>query len=130
MKYLLQLKNDLINRFDDLTADKVALYLVNGELGKNSHTVQYIARFSLHDCRINNPFDVLMFIRAWFENANRDVPDLNFDCEVVDLESYDLQIDLALFDKLSVKNGTTEVCLSPVWSDTADTFISGAITQP
>lgn len=131
MKYLIELKNDLIQHFDDLTPDKVTLQLVNGEIAKNSYTVQYIARFTLQDCRLASPFDVLMFIKSWFKSQQKDEPDLNFDCEVIDLESYDLQIDLALFDKLLVKkDGTTEVCLPPVWSDTADTFVSGAIAKP
>lgn len=131
MKYLIQLKNDLIQYFDDLTPDKVKLQLVNGEIGKNSQTVQYIARFTLQDCRLASPFDILMFIKNWFKRYQKDEPDLNFDCEVIDLESYDMQIDLALFDKLLVKkDGTTEVCLPPVWSDEVDNFISGVIVNP
>lgn len=130
MKYLIELKNDLIHHFDDLTPDKVELAIINGEIPKSSHTIQYIARFLLKDCRINNPFDVLGFIRKWFEKKGKDIPDLSFDSDVIDLESFDLQIDISLFDKLSMDdNGSTKVCPMPVWSDALGTFINGAIVN-
>lgn len=128
MKYLLNLKKDLIASFTTLTPDKTELYIVNGELGKTATTINYVARFILIDCREPDPFLVITFIRQWFASRNRDIPDLNFDCEVINLETYDLQIDIGLFDKLNIaSDGNYAVCLPPVWSDELGTFINGAI---
>lgn len=131
MKYLITLKNDLLARFPELTGDNTQLQIVNGELGKDTHTVNYIARFILLDCRLPSPFDVLDFIRVWFEGRSLDTPQLNFDCDVIDLETYDLQIDIALSDKLNIAtDGTTTICYPLVWSEALGTFINGAIVQP
>lgn len=131
MKYLIELKNDLLAQFDELTGDNTQLQIVNGELGKDSNTVNYIARFILLDCRLPNPFDVLGFLRLWFASRSLDTPQLNFDCDVIDLESYDLQIDIGLSDKLTITaDGTTSVCYPLVWSEELSTFINGAIVQP
>ena len=128
MKYLIDLKTDLLARFDELTGDNTQLQIVNGEIGKDSTTVNYIARFILIDCRLPSPFDVLGFIRVWFDSHAMPVPQLNFDCDVIDLETYDLQIDIALADKLNIAiDGTTTVCYPLVWSDELGTYINGAI---
>ena len=131
MKYLIDLKNDLLAQFPALTGDNTQLQIVNGELGKDTHTVNYIARFILLDCRLPSPFDVIGFIRIWFEGRSLDTPQLNFDCDVIDLETYDLQIDIALSDKLNIAtDGTTTICYPLVWSEALSTFINGAIVQP
>lgn len=128
MKYLIDLKNDLLAQFDELTGDKTYLQIVNGNMPFNTQTVSYIARFVLVDCRLAEPFTVLAFIRQWFSTRGRTIPDLNFDCDVIDLESYDLQIDIGLTDKLAfLPNGGVNICPEPVWSDEAGTFISSAI---
>lgn len=127
MKYLIDLKNDLLAHFDELTGDKTYLQIVNGNMPSNTQTVSYIARFVLVDCRLAEPFAVLAFIRQWFETRGRTIPDLNFDCDVIDLESYDLQIDIGLNDKLTFTPDGVNVCPELVWSDTAGTFISSAI---
>lgn len=128
MKYLYTLKDNLINSFTTLTPDKTFLLIVNGELAKTSSQVHYIARFIFTDCREDDPFLLLTFIRQWFASRALDIPDLSFDCDVIDLESYDLQIDIALFDKLNIaSDGSYAVCLPPVWSDELGTFINGAI---
>ena len=128
MKYLFDLKNAIIDRFPALTADKVQLQIVNGNLPPTSQTLGYIARLYLLDCKLPNPYDVLGFIRKWFETRNMAIPELMFDCDVIDLESYDLQIDIQLSDKLNIgSDGATSVCPDVVWSDVLGTFISGAI---
>lgn len=129
MNYLINLKKDLINSFDGLEPDKVQLHLVNGELGASAPVVKYIARFVLLDCRIATPFDVLAFIRGWFDAHGHPVPDIHFGCEVIDLESYDLQIDLGLSDKIIITDGRALICPPPIWSDGVGTFIAGAIGQ-
>lgn len=129
MQYLITLKNDLISAFDGLTPDKVSLFIVNGEMAKTSNNVSYIARFLLLDCRLPNPFAVVGYIKHWFESHNLTVPDLNFSSEVIDLETYDLEIDLGLTDKLIISdNGKqVQICYSPVWSERLGTFIKGGI---
>lgn len=129
MNYLITLKKDLTDTFDSLEPDKVQLHLVNGELGASGQMVKYIARFILLDCRISTPFDILAFIRGWFDTSGYAVPDINFNCEVIDLESYDLQIDLGLSDKIIITDGKAVVCPPPIWSDGVGTFIAGAIGQ-
>lgn len=131
MKYLIHLKNDLLERFPELTGDDTQLQIVNGELSKDSQNIAYIARFILLNCRLASPFDILGFIRVWFDDRELDTPQLNFDCDVIDLETYDLQIDIALSDKLSIaSDGTTTICYPLVWSEELSTFINGAIVQP
>lgn len=128
MRYLIDLKNDLIHYFDEVTADKVSLMLVNGELLGSSYSVSYIARFILIDCKLPDPFHVLTFIRTWFADRAMTVPDLNFDCDVIDLESYDLQIDIGLSDKLNIADdGQYTICPNLVWSDAVGAFISSSI---
>lgn len=128
MKYLFNLRNDLIDRFDELTPSKVQLQILNGELPDTSQTIAYTARFYLLDCRLQQPFDVLGFIRKWFEHHAMSVPQLMFDCDVIDLESYDLQIDLLLSDKLNIlDDGTTSVCPELVWSDEVGAYIANTI---
>lgn len=128
MKYLINLKNDLLAQYPELTGDKTQLQVVNGNMPSTTQTVSYIARFILLDCRISEPFAILAFIRQWFETQSKTIPDLNFDCDVIDLESYDLQIDIGLSDKLTfLPDGGVNICTELVWSDAAGTFISSAI---
>lgn len=133
MKYLITLKNDLIAAFDGLTPDKTMLQLVNGELKPDSSTVNYIARFTLIDCRLPDPFLVIAFIRTWFNQRFYDVagvnqPSLNFDCDVIDLETYDIQIDIGLTDKLNIDNdGSYTICPPLVWSEQVGGFINSVI---
>ena len=49
MKYLIDLKNDLLAQFPALTGDKTFLQLVNGNLPPETQTVSYIARFIFTD---------------------------------------------------------------------------------
>lgn len=127
MKYLLTLKNDLIAHFDALTADKTQLHITHGDVARGTQTVRYTARFVLVDCRLSSPFDVLGFIKTWFATHALNEPDLAFECEVIDFETYDLQIDIALSDKLVYTDTGALVCPPPVWSETLGTWISGAV---
>ncbi len=129
MKYLINLKNDLIETFDSLTAEKVHLSVLNGEMKKESTDVNYISRFLLIDCRLPEPFAVLGFIRKWFENHSMPIPDINFSSEIINHETYDFEIDISLTDNLTLSaDGTkTQICFDPVWSDKLGTFIKGNI---
>lgn len=128
MKYLISLKNDLLTRFPELTGDDTQLQIINGELPHDSSTIHYIARFYLLNCRIAHPFDVLGYIRKWFEQHGKPIPKLAFDCDVIDLETYDLQIDISLDDKLNfAEDGTANLCDDLVWSDKAGTFVKASI---
>lgn len=130
MDNLIALKKALTTRFYDISPDKLQLHLVNGTLPKTSHVVSYIARFVFLDVRVSTPFEVIGFIRHWYEQHGLTAPELSFDCEVIDLESYDLQIDLNLSDKLILTEAGVQVCPAPVWSEALGTFISGAISPP
>ena len=128
MKYLISLKNDLLSRFLELTGDNTQLQIINGELPPDRSTIHYVARFYLLNCRLPNPFDILGFIRRWFEHHGKPVPKLTFDCDVVNLETYDLQIDISLDDKLNfADDGTASLCDDLVWSDTAGTYVKASI---
>ena len=126
MKYLQQLKDDLLTRFAaQLTNDKVHLFIVNGELSSASSDINYIARFLFIDCRDGDPFSLLTYIRKWFESKGYPVPDLNFDSEIIDAETYDLTIDIGLTDKLVVSdNGGYSLCAPKVWSDVLGNFVT------
>lgn len=126
MKYLQQLKDDLLTNFESqLTADKVHLFLVNGELPFNSGDINYIARFLFIDCRDGDPFSLMTFIRKWFQSKGYAIPDLNFDSEIIDAETYDLTVDIGLVDKLVVSDdGSYSLCPPKVWSDVLDDFVT------
>ena len=126
MKYLQQLKDDLLAKFAaQLTADKVHLFLVNGELSSNSGDINYIARFLFIDCRDNDPFSLMTFIRKWFESKGYPVPDLNFDSEIIDAETYDLTVDIGLVDKLVINEaGDYHLCLPKIWSDSLEEWVT------
>ncbi len=126
MKYLQQLKDDLLAKFAaQLTADKVHLFLVNGELSSNSGDITYIARFLFIDCRDNDPFGLMTFIRKWFQSRGYPVPDLNFDSEIIDAETYDLTVDIGLVDKLVINEaGDYHLCLPKIWSDSLEDWVT------
>ncbi|AGP49464.1 hypothetical protein PSYCG_09850 [Psychrobacter sp. G] len=126
MKYLQQLKDDLLAKFAaQLTADKVHLFLVNGELSSNSGDINYIARFLFIDCRDNDPFSLMTFIRKWFESKGYPIPDLNFDSEIIDAETYDLTVDIGLVDKLVINEaGDYHLCLPKIWSDSLEDWVT------
>ncbi len=129
MKYLINLKNDLIETFNGLTAEKVSLFIVNGEMSKTNTDVNYIARLLLIDCRLPEPFAVLGFIRKWFENHSMPIPDINFSSEIINHETYDFEIDISLTDNLTLSaDGTkTQICFDPVWSEALGDFVKGNI---
>lgn len=131
MFYLHKLKDDLLSNFQQITADKTFLQIVNGDLPSNSNIIKYMARFIFTDCRIADPFHVMTYIRHWFSNYSLPIPDINFDCDVIDLETYDLQIDILLNDKLNIQaDGSYTVCPSQVWSNTVGGFVSSNIVTP
>lgn len=127
MKYLIDLKNALLSHFDELTGDNTQLHINNGELPADSNTATYIARFELLNCRVVQPFDVLGFIRLWFAGLDKDVPQLKFECNIIDLETYDITVDILLKDKLTFTNEGAIICDDLVWSDAAGTFIKASI---
>lgn len=131
MKYLQQLKDDLLARFESqLTADKVHLFLVNGELPSNSADMNYIARFLFIDCRDGDPFSLMTFIRKWFDSKGYKVPDLNFDSEIIDSETYDLTVDIALTDKLVINNdGNYHLCPPKVWSEVFGNWVTKDLAE-
>lgn len=131
MIYLQQLKDDLLAKFAaQLTADKVHLFLVNGELPSNSGDINYVARFLFLDCRDSNPFSLMTFIRKWFELKGYPVPDLNFDSEIIDAETYDLTVDIGLMDKLVIDNsGDYHLCPPKVYSESLGDWVSPEIAK-
>ncbi len=126
MKYLQQLKDDLLTKFESqLTADKVHLFLVNGELASNVGDIAYTARFLFIDCRDNDPFGILTFIRKWFQSRGYPVPDLNFDSEIIDAETYDLSVDIGLVDKLVIDEaGDYHLCPPKIWSEELGNYVT------
>lgn len=131
MIYLQQLKDNLLTKFQsELTADKTHLFIVNGELSANSSDINYIARFLFIDCRSNDPFNILTYIRYWFEQSGRLVPDLNWDAEVINAETYDLTIDIGLMDKLiATGEGDYHLCPPKVYSETLGDWVSPELAK-
>lgn len=131
MIYLQQLKDNLLTKFESvLTADKTHLFIVNGELSATSSDINYIARFLFIDCRSNDPFNILTYIRYWFKQSGRLVPDLNWDAEVIDAETYDLTIDIGLMDKLiATGEGDYHLCPPKVYSETLGDWVSPEVAS-
>jgi len=126
MKHLQELRKFLSSSIPNLTDDKFFMNVINGK--DHDGQVHYTVRLLFIDFR-GIPFDVLNLVRQWLRATRRliepdQIPILSFDCEVVDSETYDLEVDIPMNDHIiDGPNGAT-VCDTPVWDDASGTFIS------
>lgn len=126
MKALIPLKPFLQEKFPLMTADKCHLFIVNGTQAKGY--MEYTARLLFLDYR-GDPIEVIMQIREWLKSkklhldANGNDVQISFSSEVIDANTFDLEIDFPQRDKIVMDQDVYHICPELVWSDTFGTFV-------
>lgn len=121
MKALIPLKQFLSERFPMMTADKCHLLIVNGSFKEGY--LEYTARLLILDYRAD-PIEVIMVLREWLKSNNRHLDvlgkdiQISFSSEVIDTETFDLEIDFPQRDKVVADDSSYHICPPLVWDDT------------
>ncbi|NIE97435.1 hypothetical protein F3J02_13260 [Acinetobacter sp. Tr-809] len=125
MQALVQLKPFLIERLPLMSADKCHPLIVNGT--QKDGYIDYTARILILDYR-GDPIEVIMLIRSWLESKNlhldpagKDIQ-LSFNSEIIDSDTFDLEIDFPQRDKVIFSENEYHVCPPLVWSDVKGGF--------
>lgn len=118
MQSLVPLIPHLAQHLPDLSTDKCHLLVVNGTFAEGY--MEYTARVLLLDYR-GDPVQVLTVVRSWLEQnnrhkdkANNDIS-LSFSSEVIDNNTFDLEVDFPQRDKVVFNDQGYHVCRAPVW---------------
>ena len=121
MKKLAELKAYLTQKQPILTDDKIHIFIINGSYVGGY--LNYTARLLFLDCRID-PILILALIKNWLRENGRHLDttqineiELSFSSEVIDTETFDLEIDFPQRDKLNVTSDTYSICPTLVWDD-------------
>lgn len=76
-----------------------------------------------------DPVQVLMLVRHWLQSKNlhldaakKDIQ-ISFNSEIIDTNTFDLEIDFPQRDKIVVGENGYHVCPEMVWSDDQDKFV-------
>lgn len=120
MQALTPLKSFLIERLQLMTADKCNLLIVNGN--QKDGYLEYTVRLLILDYR-SDPVEVIMIVREWLKSKNlhldaagKDIQ-LSFSSEIIDLNTFDLEIDFPQRDKVVFDCNGYHVCPQLVWDD-------------
>lgn len=126
MKALIPLKSFLAEKLPEMTSDKCHLLIVNGSQAKGY--MEYTARILLTDYR-GDPVQVIMLLRNWLQSKNlhldaaqKDIQ-ISFSSEIIDANTFDLEIDFPQRDKIVLDESGYHICPQMVWSDDHDKFI-------
>ncbi|QHH99243.1 phage tail protein [Acinetobacter dispersus] len=125
---LAELKTYLSEKLPVLTADKTNLFIVNGNL--NEGYLEYTARFLFLDCR-TDPILILAYIKKWLRennlhlNAAQKEIELSFSSEIIDLNTFDLEVDFPQREKVNISDTGYSICKPMIWDDH-----KGFIKQP
>lgn len=127
MQHWVDLQQHLSHNLPNLAADKLHVLVVNGDL---QHSVMtYTIRILLIDYR-GDPLLPMVLINRWLKAKHRDEPELprlKFSSEVIDKNTFDLEIDIPMADKL-VDDGTSfHVCPPLYWDDNSMSFIPAVL---
>ena len=120
MKALIPLKPYLNERFPMMSADKCHLLIVNGT--HKEGYLEYTARLLILDYR-SDPIQVIVALREWLKSKNlhldatgKDIQ-ISFSSEIIDTDTFDLEIDFPQRDKIVADNDSYHVCPPLVWND-------------
>lgn len=126
MKALIPLKSFLAEKLPEMTSDKCHLLIVNGSQAKGY--MEYTARILLTDYR-GDPVQVIMLLRNWLQSKNlhldaaqKDIQ-ISFSSEIIDANTFDLEIDFPQRDKIVLDESGYHICPQMVWSDDHDKFV-------
>ncbi|WP_445115026.1 phage tail protein [Acinetobacter sp. WZC-1] len=121
------LKLYLQKQLPHMTADKCHLLIVNGS--QKEGYMEYTARLLFIDYR-GDPIKVIMLIRQWLRSKNlhldaakNELP-LTFSSEVIDTQTFDLEVDFPQRDKIVICDDEVHICPELVWSDRQGKFIA------
>ena len=127
MQNLAPLKLYLIEHLPALSADKCHLLIVNGT--QNEGYLDYTARLLFLDYRAD-PLEVLAKVKQWLRlqhrhlNANKDEIQLSFSSEIIDTNTFDLEIDFPQREKIIINDEGYHLCPEQIWSDYHGQFIA------
>ena len=126
MKALIPLKAFLPEKLPEMTSDKCHLLIVNGSQANGY--MEYTARILLTDYR-GDPVQVIMLLRNWLQSKNlhldaaqKDIQ-ISFSSEIIDANTFDLEIDFPQRDKIVLDESGYHICPQMVWSDDHDKFV-------
>lgn len=126
MQALIPLKPYLQAKLPLMTADKCHLFIVNGTQAKGY--MEYTARLLFLDYR-GDPIEVIMQIREWLKSkklhldATGNDVQISFSSEIIDANTFDLEVDFPQRDKIVMDEDGYHVCPELVWSDTSGKFV-------
>lgn len=126
MQHLAPLKLHLIEQLPLLSADKCHLLIVNGT--QNKGYLDYTVRLLFLDYR-SDPLQVISAIKKWLKANHRHLDaakqdiQLSFSSEIIDTDTFDLEIDFPQRDKIVFDQDGYHLCPEEVWSDMHDKFI-------
>ncbi|MCH7306616.1 phage tail protein [Acinetobacter sp. NIPH 1852] len=120
MKALVPLKQFLSDHFPMMTVDKCHLLIVNGT--QKDGYLEYTARLLIIDYRAD-PVEVIMVIREWLKSNNLHLDEtgkdiqISFSSEIIDSETFDLEIDFPQRDKVISNCNGYHICPDLVWNE-------------
>lgn len=127
MQHWVDLQQHLSNNLPNLSKDELRVLVVNGDLQHSAMT--YTIRILLLNYR-GDPLLPIVLINRWLQAKHRDDPELprlKFSSEVIDKNTFDLEIDIPMTDKL-VDDGTTlHICPPTYWDDAQAAFVQAAL---
>lgn len=126
MYQLAQLKEYLSSKLPHMSPDRCHLMLVNGQIVNGN--MNYTVRILLLDYKFD-PLQVLSHIRAWLlqhnllrDNAGNEIA-FSFSSEIIDLETFDLEIDFPLNQKVVLEGDDFHICGQMVWNEAQQQFV-------
>lgn len=126
MKELAPLKTFLAEKLPQLSIDKCHLLIVNGT--QNEGYLDYTARLLFLDYR-DDPIEVMALIKKWLKknyrhlDINKKEIQLSFSSEIIDSQTFDLEIDFPQREKIVFDDDGYHLCPETFWSDHHDKFI-------
>lgn len=127
MNHLVELKQYMITSLSEMTADKCHLLVVNGTYHEGY--MDYTVRLLLLDYRAD-PIEVLSTLKNWLRTKKRHLQkdqlteiDISFSSEIIDINTFDLEIDFPQRDKINVSDTGYTICKNSVWSDELGQFV-------
>jgi hypothetical protein len=123
---IVPLKPYLMQLLPKMSDDKCHLLIVNGSFQHGY--LEYTARLLLLDYR-DDPVQVLTLVRAWLEQhkrhqdaAGNDIT-LSFSSEIIDNNTFDLELDFPQREKVVFSEQTYHICSDPVWDEALGKFV-------
>jgi len=127
MQHWVDLQQHLSNNLPNLSKDELRVLVVNGDLQHSAMT--YTIRILLLNYR-GDPLLPIVLINRWLQAKHRDEPDLprlKFSSEVIDKNTFDLEIDIPMTDKLVDDWTTFHICPPVYWDDAQAAFVQAEL---